>query len=1642
MRRLLSEAAEYIANKRRKKIWNRVVICLACAVVFGTAYALILPAITLEGTAYCGYEEHQHNSDCYTQTLVCNMPEEQESGSGHVHDESCYEEVLTCDKEEHVHSLSCFSNPEADLESAGDWERTLPDEWSGDRAEDLIAVAKSQLGYKESSKNYTVTDDETKQGYTRYGEWYGDPYGHWSAMFVSFCLNYAGIPEEVFPQEASCSRWIDTLKKDYDLYHSAGSYAPVKGDIVFLDTDGDGKSDHAGVVVDADEQQIQAIVGDSDDKVQKESYYLDDKEIRGYGALPQSDSEEPADLEEEPTDSEEKAADNDEKSSDDSGDSFALKAETEDGLVVQLSGAADSLPYPEEELKLTVEYVDSDKAKKLMDEAVGESELTDQKTYLLDICLWHGEEEVEPTGPVTLSVVGASTEEEDKGKSVKVYHIDEDKEQVTDMDAEINEKGEVVIDTDHFSIYGFVIDAGGNVTISQDISVTWDQENQEVSGLTFKVSSGTDKVIYRVEYSDDSGTTWLPASSNSDKVSKNTPVTLDASSALTNAPLDRIYRVYGQKDKNNYGYTASITLYDILDSVKSGFTDWLENSYVQDFGGSALPTTQAELYEAFAVYYALPSLTIESRMDGNTMYVDATTDGTGNYTYSWEYKNKNDEWVSLCTDTTSSINASSIDLLQNGGKDVRCKIYEGEQIKATSNTLFVNPLRQTYDAAIVEINNQLGLGDLAINGTRFTDYFYYGNVAKDSRIPFSDAQSYADYLAKLYIEKGIDAVRSEWAKYLYDLYDPSLDNGKKSNMNGGYPGNGSTYGDQNLGWPKDSASSFHGTASPQVDPLNYNFLEQGVDYSNFVSGLNKTATAVAAGDENTERKYDIDITADAQAKARGPVAMVLQIQTSWQMFDLAHANALAGDGYTQVGAVANNTELATLYDIKQALLRFVDYMEDKYPGNNLVLGITEVQHAKSQTMFDGTDASGNPLCVTNNYSALRQSIRDWDSFGNCEHVHYDTNALVNATSNLSSNLSGWEDLYGQKIAYEDIQKVAVIIGGPTENTNSTNGYGCTLPWTTFQSAKLNSVYSIRTNKGTANNSDGIISWLDYSKNNTGAKFRDGIGMTYTEKYVATTEDAVFNYLVKIAEKEMGKNGIDITATDKYVEDVTVRDTISDEFVLDTSEPITATIYNKDGSVNTQKTVALNDPDLTITEKSDGTTTVEYVFGTVYNTKKCVLHFRIQAKEDYIGSNNVYSNQGTPELTYTHAKQDSEGNLTGDVDSYTVDCYDTPQVNVPIRFTTVDGETANIIVGEAVDLKDLSTTIVQDAQDRVDNYGQINGTLSYTWVLPDGTEVNAGSVTVINGSIGELEFPSRTYEFTGTEAGQYTGTLKVTFTPETVDSSNPNFSNEDTAAAVNLLTKPGKVWINVVAPDSTERFFVRKEWIGTPPEGTDSIQFRVLSNDEAVKDENGDPLEYELSDNNGWETVVEGLPAVKDGVIQNYTVEELNVPEGYLATYSSESRVEDDYAAKVTLTFTPSADTGKKALRITYKYNGVAYTLDTPKQDYDKGVQYQFEVKNLPLDENGEPYTCSWVSIVKADNDGTIAVSSSQATAEKYVRGSVNTEVKVITNAPAYELPKTGGIGTFLYTIGGLLLIAVSLLYGYKLRRKRERRSEP
>lgn len=246
---------------------------------------------TQSETYICGQEErdvHKHSEECYEEivTYICD----QEEGQAHTHGEDCYEESLVCTKDEHEHELSCYSNPDADLEMASVWERTIPTELSGIWADDLLKVAESQLGYEESDENYIVTNQDTKKGYTRYGAWYGDAYGDWCAMFVSFCLHYAEIPEDMIVQEANCANWVEKLQKSQQ-YHTVGEYIPQKGDIIFFDMRSTvNGTDHVGIVAEVDEEQsiIKTIEGNSDNKVQYCTYEWNHPEILGYGKLPEN----------------------------------------------------------------------------------------------------------------------------------------------------------------------------------------------------------------------------------------------------------------------------------------------------------------------------------------------------------------------------------------------------------------------------------------------------------------------------------------------------------------------------------------------------------------------------------------------------------------------------------------------------------------------------------------------------------------------------------------------------------------------------------------------------------------------------------------------------------------------------------------------------------------------------------------------------------------------------------------------------------------------------------------------------------------------------------------------------------------------------------------------------------------------------------------------------------------------------------------------------------------------------------------------------------------------------------------------------------------------------------------------------------
>ncbi len=293
---ILREATAILARNRRRRAWKKVVIVFACIAVFCTTYALILPALTMDQAAYCGKAPHEHDPACYEKTLIC----EAEGSADHVHTDACYTQSLICEQEAHTHTLGCYSDPEADVENAEVWAHStsgvkLTTNWRGD----LIAMAKSQLGYTESDKNYTVADDgETKKGYTRYGAWYGNAYGDWCAMFVSFCLHYAGIPVESFPQEANCAQWVAKLQgEDFGFYAAADGYAPLVGDLIFFDGDGDGSANHVGLVAErtVDEEGtltgIKTIEGNAENQVKYVTYSVDDKAILGYASLPDNPNE-------------------------------------------------------------------------------------------------------------------------------------------------------------------------------------------------------------------------------------------------------------------------------------------------------------------------------------------------------------------------------------------------------------------------------------------------------------------------------------------------------------------------------------------------------------------------------------------------------------------------------------------------------------------------------------------------------------------------------------------------------------------------------------------------------------------------------------------------------------------------------------------------------------------------------------------------------------------------------------------------------------------------------------------------------------------------------------------------------------------------------------------------------------------------------------------------------------------------------------------------------------------------------------------------------------------------------------------------------------------------------------------------------
>ena len=198
----------------------------------------------------------------------------------HIHGDECYEITYLCGFEEHIHDFSCYPDLTADLENWDIWAASIP-ELTGQVAEDIVLVAQAQLGCGESTLNFEIADDgETRNGITRYGQWYGNPYGAWSNMFTSFCLRYAGLTNVPINSGAEAMRigW-----EEANLYRHAGGYEPVSGDIVFLDKNLNGTVESTAVVVRYFDFILTVIEGDVDNAVALQEYRIDDPVIAGYG---------------------------------------------------------------------------------------------------------------------------------------------------------------------------------------------------------------------------------------------------------------------------------------------------------------------------------------------------------------------------------------------------------------------------------------------------------------------------------------------------------------------------------------------------------------------------------------------------------------------------------------------------------------------------------------------------------------------------------------------------------------------------------------------------------------------------------------------------------------------------------------------------------------------------------------------------------------------------------------------------------------------------------------------------------------------------------------------------------------------------------------------------------------------------------------------------------------------------------------------------------------------------------------------------------------------------------------------------------------------------------------------------------------
>ena len=167
---------------------------------------------------------------------------------------------------------------------------------TGNYREDLLAVAASQIGYTEGSKEEQIDGSGGGRGdYTEYGRYMGSNGSAWCSEFASWCARMAGIPSDILHSSRSAS--VETFAVPYytwsETVFAGGSYTPRPGDLALFAWNGTSPTaeylSHTSIVkevaISGDTVTVTVIDGNSNSSVCQHSYTMrtsDGYTGRGY----------------------------------------------------------------------------------------------------------------------------------------------------------------------------------------------------------------------------------------------------------------------------------------------------------------------------------------------------------------------------------------------------------------------------------------------------------------------------------------------------------------------------------------------------------------------------------------------------------------------------------------------------------------------------------------------------------------------------------------------------------------------------------------------------------------------------------------------------------------------------------------------------------------------------------------------------------------------------------------------------------------------------------------------------------------------------------------------------------------------------------------------------------------------------------------------------------------------------------------------------------------------------------------------------------------------------------------------------------------------------------------------------------------